>query len=223
MTGDGTLLNREERRDGYRAIVAHYERCLETHGTGARAVDWKNAASAQTRYGVMRGLFAHEREPVSILDFGCGLGAFRTYLDGMDSPAVAYEGLDLSPAFAEATRQAHPGVTVHCLDVLQDDSALPEYDYAVLNGIFTRRETLSETEMLDYLARLTLAVFRKCRRGLAFNVMSHAVDWKAETLFHPAPGDLVDLITTHLSHHFSLRNDYGLYECTCYVYREPVG
>jgi SAM-dependent methyltransferase len=205
----------------YREIVRHYERCLEAYGTGARAVDWKDEAAARTRYGAMHGLFAHETGPVSVLDFGCGLGAFKDHLDATDGPAVAYDGLDLSPAFAAQTRARHPGVTVHCFDVLEDDTPLPDYDYAVMNGIFTRREPLSHDEMLDYLARLAGVVFRHCRRGLAFNVMAHAVDWKADALFHPTPTELADLIAAHLSRHFVLRNDYGLYESTCYVYREP--
>jgi len=204
----------------YLDIVHHYERCLDTHGTGAEAVDWKDEASAQIRYNVMHGLFEHEEDPVRILDFGCGLGAFKDFLDARHSSAI-YEGLDLSPAFAQATRDRHPNVPVHCLDIMQGPGDLPTYDYIVMNGIFTRRETLSENEMMDYLGRLTTAAWGLCSRGLAFNVMSHAVDWKSDTLFHPDASALVDCVSSTLSRHFTLRNDYGLHETTVYVYADP--
>lgn len=207
--------------DSYREIVRHYERCLETHGAGARAVDWKDKTAARIRYAVMADLFTYEADAISVLDFGCGLGAFKDYLDEVHGPAIVYEGLDLSPEFAARARERHPDITIHCLDVLKDDSALPSYDYAVLNGIFTRRAPLSHGDMLDYLGRLAGVVWRHCRRGLAFNVMSHAVDWKGGDLFHPGPTELADVIAANLSPHFTLCNDYGLYECTCYVYREP--
>ena len=42
----------------YHEIVAHYERCLEEHGTGPRAVDWKDAHGAVTRYDVMLDMIA---------------------------------------------------------------------------------------------------------------------------------------------------------------------
>ncbi|MEM7058118.1 MAG: class I SAM-dependent methyltransferase [Pseudomonadota bacterium] len=204
----------------YLDIVRHYERCLEQHGAGAEAVDWKDETSARIRYGVMHGLFAHERERVRVLDFGCGLCAFKDHLDdqGVD---VAFEGLDLSPAFADAARARHRDVPVHCLDILDGTDGLPTFDYIIMNGIFTRRETLKEGDMMEYLVRLTRAAWGLTSRGLAFNVMSDAVDWKSDTLFHPDMAALARAVTENLSRHFTLRSDYGLYETTVYVYAQP--
>ncbi len=207
--------------DDYHSIVRHYESCLAEHREGARAVDWKDEESARIRYDVMLDLLAHERETVSLLDFGCGLGSLKQHIDKRGLRHIHYEGLDISPAYAEAALKKMPGVTIHCFDVLKDDTRLRQYDYIVMNGIFTRKENMSHQAMLNYLQELTTKLFRHARRGIAFNAMSPYVDWKANELFHPGFDELASVISSSLSRHMVLRNDYGLYETTSYVYREP--
>ncbi|MGN6114330.1 MAG: glycosyltransferase [Nitrobacter sp.] len=211
----------EPRGGGYHEIVRHYERCLAEHGNGARAVDWKNEDGATKRYDVMLGLLAHETGPVSLLDFGCGLGGLKRHIESRGLSSIRYEGLDISEAFVAGARARHPDTVFHCMDVMADCGELPAYDYIVMNGIFTRRETMPYADMLRYMESLTSKVFRHATRGLAFNVMSPEVDWKGEALFHPSFEDMMRSVSRDLSRNVVLRNDYGLYECTCYVYREP--
>lgn len=211
-------------------IVSHYERQLGAHGDGARAVDWNSEAAALTRYDVMLDLIVRAPADLahptsSLLDFGCGLGALKARLDvrAGAEPAltgVSYEGLDISEAFVAKARAAWPGVAFHQLDLLASDAALPAFDYIVMNGVFTRRETLSPDAMLVYLEKLTTAAFARTRRGLAFNVMSALVDYHGGELFHPSLDALTARIGDALSRRIVLRNDYKLYETTVYVYRD---
>ncbi|OXT02648.1 hypothetical protein B7H23_07110 [Notoacmeibacter marinus] len=203
----------------YRSIVSHYEACLEDYGVGPKAVDWKDEHAATTRYDVMLDLLPKTKEPVTLLDFGCGLGGLKKHIDARGLDHIQYEGLDLSPAYVEAARNALPGTTIHCLNVLETPEALGSYDYIVMNGIFTRRQDLTEAEMFSYLERLGGAVFARAKRGLAFNVMSMHVDWKNEKLFHPETAALAQVVCRAFSRHIVLREDYGLYECTCYAYK----
>ena len=205
----------------YHAIIAHYEDCLREHGDGPRAVDWKSARDAAVRYDVMLGMVRDRAAPATLLDFGCGLGALRGHMAGSGLSGINYTGLDASAAFAAAARERNPGVEILCLDVLSDGAALSSYDYIVMNGIFTRRHDLPVEAMDAYLRRLLPVVFRSCRVGLAFNVMSKAVDWEGDALFHPDPGALLDFISRALTRHFVVRNDYGLHETTCYLFRAP--
>ncbi len=208
-------------RESVREIVRHSEQCLEEHGTGAAAVDWNSQESAELRYEVMCGLFGHERGLTRVLDFGCGRADLKDYLDRKGWSNIDYEGLDLSPAFAAAAQNRYPEAKIHCLDLLEENAVIPVYDYVVMNGVCTRRYPFTHDDMLAYVERLTSKVFAYCRKGLAFNVMSHCADWKSEKLFHPSPTELVDLIARSLSPHFELRNDYGAFESTCYVYTGP--
>jgi SAM-dependent methyltransferase len=206
----------------YRRIVQHYEDCLKEHGAGARAVDWKSDADAAQRYDVMLGLVRSDTRTQTLLDFGCGLAGLKDHITARGLKHVAYEGLDLSPDFAAAARQRHPDVPIHCCDILDPATQLGQVDYVVMNGIFTRRHDLTNEEMTDYMHRLLVRAYNLARVGLAFNVMSECVDWKGEALYHPPLSDLANFVSGSLSKHFALRNDYGLYECTCYVYRDAT-
>ena len=64
-------------------------------------------------------------------------------------------------------------------------------------------------------------VWPRAREGLAFNVMSKHVDWERDDLFHLSTDLLLAFLKSELSRHVVIRHDYGLYEYTVYVYREP--
>jgi SAM-dependent methyltransferase len=205
----------------YLQIVHHYEDCLRQHGSGAQAVNWKNDSDAHTRYQVMLDVIRPRdpKETLSLLDFGCGLAGLRDYIADNGIPGIAYSGLDVSVEFSRAAKQRHPDTDILCLDALDSATSWPNYDYIVMNGVFTRRHNLSVEEMHDYMKKLTAVVFQHTQIGMAFNVMSEFVDWEGEGLFHPNFSDLGKMVSTNLSRHFIIRNDYRLFEATVYVYR----
>ena len=71
------------------------------------------------------------------------------------------------------------------------------------------------------MERLLPRVFAAARVGMAFNVMSKHVDWERDDLFHVPYDMLAAFLKANVSRHFQFRADYGLYEYTTYVYREP--
>jgi len=73
--------------------------------------------------------------------------------------------------------------------------------------------------MLSYFKLMLSAAFAKAERGIAFNVMSKHVDWEREDLFHLPFDTLARILIRALTRNFIIRNDYGLYEYTTYVYR----
>lgn len=204
----------------HRAIVAHYEACLAKFGDSHRGVDWPNERDADRRYRVMLDLVRECEPGMTLLDFGCGASHLYPYLQNSPYSALAYHGLDASAAFCELSRKKYPHIPYYCLDVLSAPGQLAEFDYVVMNGVFTEKCGLSFEEMLDYFERTLLAVFPKVRRGLAFNVMSSIVDWERDDLFHLPVDLLCGFLSRSLSRHFVIRNDYGLYEYTAYVYRK---
>jgi SAM-dependent methyltransferase len=157
-----------------------------------------------------------------LLDFGCGASHLYEYLERHPIPGLSYAGLDLSPRFIALCRAKYPQNRYDCLDVLDPDAAWPHYDYIVLNGVLTEKRELTFADMLEYAKALLRAVFAHARVGIAFNVMSKQVSWERADLFHLPLDTLADFVTGQLSRHFIIRNDYGLYEYTTYVYREPA-
>lgn len=205
----------------YQSIIRHYEQCLEKFGDTHQGVDWPNAEGAARRYRIMLDLVKPAAGEQTLLDFGCGASHLYQYMLERQIPGLRYLGLDASPAFCELSASKYPDNRYVCADVLAQPELLPEADYVVMNGVFTEKRNLSFNDMYDYMRRLLVVVFGKVRRGMAFNVMSKQVDWERDDLFHMPIGMLTDFIATSLARHYVVRNDYGLYEYTVYVYKEP--
>ena len=208
---------------GYHSIVQHYEACLERHGDTHAGVDWPNAADADKRYRVMLDVVREPETAVSLLDFGCGAAHLVEHMQKRQLEQkltqIAYAGLDASPKFTALCQHKYPALPFYCMDVLQDHAALPMFDYVVMNGVFTEKRELSQDAMWAYFTQLITLMFAKTQRGLAFNVMSKAVDWERDDLFHLSADVLINFLTKNLTRNFVIRNDYGLYEYTTYIYR----
>lgn len=207
----------------YRSIIRHYEDCLAQHGDTHKGVDWPDADDAARRYRVMLDLVRNTGTGAqqTLLDFGCGASHLYQYMLDHDVQGLHYAGLDASQAFVDLSRSKYPRNTYTCLDVLTEPERLATYDYVVMNGVFTEKRELSFDAMYEYLRRVLAIVFARTRRGMAFNVMSKQVDWERGDLFHMPIGELTDFLAKSLSRHYIVRNDYGLYEYTVYVYKEP--
>ncbi|HLT24165.1 MAG TPA: class I SAM-dependent methyltransferase, partial [Ignavibacteria bacterium] len=167
---------------------------------------------------VMLDIVKEKGDLVSLLDLGCGAGHLYDHLKELETP-IQYSGLDISDKFISVCRNKYPDVMFYEMDILDDVSLLPEFDYIVANGVFTEKRSLDYEEMLDYFKEMIKVMFSKCSRGIAFNVMSTYVEWKRDDLFHLPLNDLSEFLVSEVSQNFVIRNDYGLYEYTSYVYK----
>lgn len=206
----------------YTKIVTHYEDCLEKHGDTHLGVDWPNQEDVYKRYQVMLDIvkFDANTQPATLLDFGCGTAHLLEYAQKTGFDNLTYSGLDISPRFVAVGQKKFPQNQFYCVDVLEDKAAIPNFDYIVMNGVFTEKRELSFDEMWAYFTRLITIVYEKCNKGFAFNVMSKNVDWERDDLFHVSYDLLSDYLCKNLTRHHIIRNDYGLYEYTVYVLKK---
>lgn len=210
------------RGKNYCQIVEDAERRLREHGDNHQGVGWPIAKDAPTRYRVMLEVIRPEhRHGVRLLDFGCGLSHLYEYILRERLTGIHYSGLDISKSFLDISRNKHPGVTYYHMDILEDEVPLPEFDYIIMNGIFNAKFKMKQQEMFGFLKRLVTRVFAHARYGITFNVMSKQVEWERDDLFHLPMDDLARFLAKEVSRHFIIRHDYGLYEYTTYVYRNP--
>jgi SAM-dependent methyltransferase len=205
----------------YRSIAAHYVACLERHGDNHFGVDWPNEEDADTRHRVMLDVIrpGTDAAPQRLLDFGCGAAHLMEHIRATGRTDINYAGLDIAEPFVELSQAKFPEAPFWCLDVLTDDvSALPRFDYAVMNGVFTEKLELSYDEMFDFMSRTIARVFPLVESGIAFNVMSKHVDWERPDLFHVPFDEIASFLVANITRNFVLRADYGLYEYTVYAY-----
>lgn len=200
----------------YIKIIDHYEKCYLKHGDNNLGVDWPNLEDALTRYQIMSEGIEYLKAK-SCLDFGCGLGHFYEFLKQTNYRLDEYAGLELSRKMIDTCREKHPNINFYHIDVLQEKWAMPGYDCAVMNGVFTEKLALSQADMFDYFKELVEIVFNNVKKGVVLNVMSSQVDWKRDDLFHLSLDDIAWFVKERLSRKFIIRNDYGLYDYTVYI------
>ena len=201
----------------YHSIVLLYESFLAEHGDSHFAVGWPNLNDAHKRYTVMLDLLRGNQG--TILDFGCGCSGL---LDFANSKGIKinYSGLDLSEKFLSTSKKKYPQINYYNTDVLREDLGC-SFDYVLMNGVLTVKNDLDFDSMWDYSKKLIKKVFDICDVGIAFNLMSKNVDWERDDLFH-VPIELLDnFLYKNLSRNRIIRQDYGLYEYTVYVYKRP--
>ncbi|HAP20925.1 MAG TPA: SAM-dependent methyltransferase [Lachnospiraceae bacterium] len=209
----------------YMDIVKHYESCFGQYGDCCKGVDWPNAADAEKRYQVMLELLdfngndLRSKEKADILDFGCGLGHFYDYVR-KSRPELNYTGMDISEVFIRTCRQKYPNTLFLRTDILKETfHPDKQYSYIIANGVFTEKRNLSYEEMFHYFKQMLSRLYRMCSCGMAFNVMSKDVDWERDDLFHVPFNELSAFLTKNITRDFIIRNDYGLYEYTVYLYK----
>lgn len=210
----------------YETIYKHYESCLEKYGDCPKGMDWPNIDGMITRFKIMTDLIKNS-ESCRLLDLGCGNGAFYSYLKS-HRPDISYSGWDISNKFIELCKKKYPKGNFKVVDILDPTSitypvfnTAHPFDYVVMNGIFTVKNNLSFDQMLSFFKEMLLEVYNNYTGiGLAFNVMSKNVDWERDDLFHLSHDLLTDFICKQLkTRNYVIRNDYGLYEYTTYIYK----
>lgn len=205
----------------YLAQITDYEENFQKYGDSYLTLYWPKKEDVDLRYQIMleviRPLTNHS---IELLDFGCGLSHLYDYIIRHNLiDKIKYSGLDISEKFIQVSKNKYPNINYYCQDILERQTGLPNFDYVIMNGVFTAKEDMSFDEMFDYFKLVLSRVYDKTRAGFAFNVMSKLVDWEREDLFHLPFDVLTAFLTKYISRNFIIRHDYGLYEYTVYVYR----
>ena len=207
----------------YKVLKDHYESCLAKHGEGHLAVDWPNEDDAKTRHRVMleltRGFVPDYRNEI-IIDFGCGLGDFFSYYLG-HSNIPRYLGVDISPEFIKKAIEIHPSkANFQCLDITACPDAMPRGDYIIANGVFTEKREMTQEQMWDWVKDTLTKLWDKTDVGLAANFMTpFTTTPQRDDLFHLSVDLLMGFCCENLSRNIVIRQNYGLWEYTIYVYK----
>ena len=202
-------------------IKKHYEDCFLKYGDNHKGADWPNLNDLNKRYKIMYSLIKNPNSDNIVLDFGCGTGMFYDIMCKQNFN-IQYIGVDINTNLINIAKQKfeHKNAKFYSLDLLNNkDDFCFDYDYAICNGVFTEKLSLTQEQMYDFLLNTISILYKKAKHGIAFNVMSDIVDYKRDDLFHADFNTLLSFISKTLTRNFVIRNDYGLYEYTVYLYK----
>jgi SAM-dependent methyltransferase len=198
--------------DVHGKIAAYYTRKLAEHGPTARGVDWNSEESQLTRFDQIAKLLPTDR-PFSVLDYGCGYGAFADYLR-LKGYAAQYRGFDVSQAMIEAARTTHARQVDLSFTAISGE--LGPADYVVASGIFSVKMDVSLVDWEAYVYSTIARMAELATFGFAFNLLTaySDADRMRADLYYADPHRYFDLCRTQYSRWVALLHDYGLYEFT---------
>lgn len=202
----------------YTTLLSFYREQLKTHTSGYKATGWGNPIIQHHNF-----LLAAEVEGLAsgmhILDVGCGLGDFYTFLK-QSGIEVQYTGVDISPEMIAQAQARHPDATFYQQDLIE--TPLDEqFDYVFCSGTLNLR--LPDHE--HWLKAMIETLYDHCTRGIAFNMLSrhHAEDREdfqhAGDFYFADPADIFTLCQT-LSRRVTINHSDNIETFNVYVYRE---
>lgn len=208
----------------FRILSQKIEKSVAEHGLSPQAV-WmdKDGALAKgaRRCGAMFRAIDPDRK-FTVLDVGCGPGFAIPYLQERFASAFAgYHGVDISETLLAAASARWPEYEFSLRDIVADPLPDLSFDHVVLNGVVTAKFDLSQQEMENFAMALLAAAWKCARLSMTFNVMSPHVDWTRDDLFHWPMDSAAAFCVGRLSRHINILADYGLYEYSVQVFRQP--
>jgi len=201
------------------AVADYYSAKLAQHGPTARGADW-NGEEGQIRRFELLCRIVGPADRFSINDLGCGYGALYEYLAGRYD-GFSYSGFDISESMVRAAEQIHRGKTEARFAIAGAPDQMS--DYGMASGIFNIRLDRSDAEWSGHVEATLDVLDSTSRLGFAFNCLTSYsdADKMRDHLYYADPRALFDHCMRRYGRSIALLHDYGLYEFTMRVRKQP--
>ena len=195
-------------------VSNYYSKKIREHGPTPKGVDWNSSDSQRLRFQKLLQI-CDTRQSLQLLDYGCGYGELRNYLQEIRS-ALHYTGYDISFAMIEAAQKLH---TAERTSFIQHADALTPADIVVASGIFNVRLNTPLQTWHALCLRELQRLHTLSRHGFAFNMLTSYSDpdRMRPDLYYADPGDIFDYCKRNFSKNVALLHDYDLFEFTILV------
>lgn len=209
----------ENQKEFYREKFRHF-------GDDPKALGYNDGESQRLRFKLLRELFRYEKGgPFSVHEVGCGLAHFWQYAQE-ENMNCEYSGSDICENFISRSKTKFPAGDFFLQDMSEEFACLPpsvkEKDYYVVSGMFNPMNDNSVEEWEKFLFSVVDNMFRACRKGIAFNLLTlySQENRRSKSLYYSDPKTIYDWCNAHLSRFVTVIADTPLYEFTVLVYRE---
>jgi SAM-dependent methyltransferase len=201
-------------------VERYYSAKVGEHGAVPAGVDWNGAESQELRFRELLRI-CPPNGPFSINDIGCGYGALVRVLRAQSQEFV-YRGFDISPAMVAQARETL-GETDRWSFTDRQDELVP-VDYSVASGIFNVKLDAKDDDWGRYVSETLDRLDSLSTRGFSFNMLTSYSDpdRMRSDLYYANPGDVFDQCKQRYSRHVALLHDYGLWEFTVLVRKDPL-
>lgn len=194
----------------------YYENTLSHFGDSPKGVDWKDEFSQKMRLLILLKNISLKNS--SVIDLGCGTGALLSYANDTGQIPSMYYGVDLVEEMITLCRSKFPS-TPNCQFLLGGiEQVIDPVDYVVASGIFNVKQNQTDAAWFEYVKMIITAMYAKCKKAIAFNVLTDQVDFRADKLFYCPTSELLSHCYSH-SRHLVVDQSYPLYEYTVTLFK----
>jgi SAM-dependent methyltransferase len=199
------------------SIENYYQELFKKFGDSHETVRYSSKESQLKRYKTL--IKIGDLTDCTVLDFGCGVGHFLEFLHSQHHSIEKYTGLEIVPEMLTFARNQYPTASFFSPTELNNLS----YDYGFVSGTFNDKMKNNRGFWQDTIVDL----FSKCKRGIAFNMMSTYVDFQNRDLFYENPEYVFKFVKNNLTPYVTLRHDFETkentipFEFVIYAYKFP--
>jgi SAM-dependent methyltransferase len=198
-------LNEEKVFEHY--ITYHNDR-YNQYGNNSRSV-WNREESQRLRFEVLSKLF-RSKQNFSILDIGCGLADFLSYLHREGYTNIEYTGFDINKLFIAEAKKMHPSANLLCGSYKEILALNKKFDYAIACGIhaFGANQDSIQQYFIDKFSEL----FPSINVGFGANFLSiYSKQPDSVSIYHD-PARVLNLVKQRFEkvslYHNYLPNDF---------------
>ncbi|WP_072679460.1 class I SAM-dependent methyltransferase [Arcobacter sp. LA11] len=141
-----------------------YKDSYKEHGATAQGVHWDSEFTQNKRFEILTNFIKNDLENSSLIDVGCGYGAYLTYLKKENLFPNIYLGIDCERFIIDITsKKFDKNVFIKC-DILKDE--MPKADYLICSG------ALNILTQIDFLEAIENC-FYASSKGFIFNFLTN--------------------------------------------------
>ena len=206
-------------------LIEHYENLYKKHANSHLTLQHANIEQQLKRYEIISSKIKND---YSILDFGCGLADLYKFLVRDKKYNGNYTGLEIVPSFIKNNKtifKNNKKVKFINHDSYEIKNKV-KFDYVLVCGTFNN--FIPDINQYDYFNKTITELYKHCKVGLSFNLLSTYVDYKNKNLFYFDPCRIFDYCKLNISKFIELKHDYVLnnegfpYEFTIHIKRIPI-
>lgn len=195
-----------------------YSEAFKKFGDSAAAVQIPKNNQASRFESVIDFLPEPHGNPLSIADFGCGLGHLNEYLvEKLDSP-FQYTGVEINTDFINFNKTKYCSSKFVERDIFFDSSL--KYDVIVSIGTFNIIYGENESEHKDFVYSEIMKLWEKTNAVMHLNFMSSVVDFTQKGAYHQDLGDLYTFLCKKISRNIIIDSSYLPYEFSAIVRKD---
>mgnify|MGYP006105638577 FL=1 len=190
-----------------------YNKMLINGKSGYEQVGWGSLESQQERFRILSEI--GNLNYSSVLDVGCGLGAYFDYLSHLYSN-IDYTGTDINANMIKTAKLNYPNEDFYCTDICSKKNKINKssFDYVFLSGALN----LSEDNHEKNIENLLKTMFSISNKGVAINFLSIFSDYLSPGEYYSNPEVILKLAFS-ITQKVVLRHDYMPHDFSIYMYK----